>query len=346
MKATKKYLILPALALMASAGVLTSCNGDEAMPPMPLPDELFKEVVGENGEVIGREIGNGTWENPLNAYQTRIGTLPEGMEECWITGYIVGYVDSSSGEVMNAEICKLQIAAGAPNSNFLLADSPDETDWTKCCAVNLPYEVDGIRNALSLQRNPDLLGKRVSLYGTTGVRYFGVYGMKGTRAWVIGSDEGYEIPPVVKIQMTPLLDVPADGGQIAIVADKQVAKPIAANYGWIYVSEGLFRSGRLIVDSSYAYTFEPKDGKFRIRQSDGRYLIQKSSNQQNFDISESGDEAGALFTVTIDEEGNAHIVNAVSGGTIQYNASKSSYGCYKTIGGDYTLPKLYIKAQN
>lgn len=339
----KKYLIMPALALMAAAGMLTSCNGDEAMPPTPLPDALFKPVFNEEGEEIGRVIGNGTWENPLNAYQTRIGTLPEGMEECWITGYIVGYVDSSSGEVMNAEICKLQIAAGAPNSNFLLADDPAETDWTKCCAVNLPYEVDGIRNALSLQRNPNLLGKQVALFGTTGVRYFGVYGMKGTRAWKLDSDLGYEIPPVVNIKMSLLSSVPEEGGVIAIVADKQVAKPITANYGWIYTADGLFRSGQLVVDESYAYTFIPKDGKFLIRQSDGRYLIQKSSSQQNFDISDTGTEAGALYTVTIDESGFAHIVNAVTGGTIQYNAEKSSYGCYKTVGGTYTLPKLYYR---
>lgn len=111
--------------------------------------------------------GDGTKESPYSATQV-IGGTGSGTT-AWVKGYIVG---TSPGKTA-AEF--VPSADNASASNIFIANTPGETDYTKCVPVQLP--VGDVRTALSLQLNPGNLGKKVALYGSL-EKYFGQNGLK------------------------------------------------------------------------------------------------------------------------------------------------------------------------
>lgn len=101
----------------------------------------------------------------------------------YVKGFIVGSVDGKSiseGAHFSTE--------NAVETNIILAASADETDVTKCMAIQLPSGSD-IRTKLNLKNNAGNLGKEVTLYGSL-ENYFGQLGMKSTSFAVL---DGVEI---------------------------------------------------------------------------------------------------------------------------------------------------------
>lgn len=94
-----------------------------------------------------------------------------------VTGYIVGYVGGTSLGTDGAN-CVFSASGEIVNTNLLLADDADETDYKKCLVVQLPD--NGVRGALNLQDCPNNLKKRVVLTATL-VKYFGVAGLKSAK---------------------------------------------------------------------------------------------------------------------------------------------------------------------
>ncbi len=88
-------------------------------------------------------------------------------------GYIVGYVN---GNNINKTVFGTE---GSKESNIVIADTPNEQDYTKCIAVQLSTTSSYLnsRNALNLSAHPENLGKRVILYGKI-EKYMGALGMK------------------------------------------------------------------------------------------------------------------------------------------------------------------------
>lgn len=113
----------------------------------------------------------------------------DSREFCTVVGYIVGYVKSNSmntGAVFSSE--------DAVKTNLMIADRKNETDSEHCLPVQLSDEKQkGIREALNLSDNPDLLGKRICLSGYIS-RYLNTVGMRTPEgfAWVEtnGDDPG------------------------------------------------------------------------------------------------------------------------------------------------------------
>lgn len=177
-----KSLLCAAAALAVS---LASCTGDQALPPLTFPDGL-----GDS------KIGNGSWDSPLSAYQASLGTIPHdefGMDitECWVTGYIVGWV--------NVDVSNSNIELGADfslpatvNTNILIASRPDETNPLLVASVQLPS--GKVRDALNLRDNDGNMGKLVTIYGQVGSKYCGAYGVRSVSdyAW---DDKGKEPDP-------------------------------------------------------------------------------------------------------------------------------------------------------
>ena len=87
-----------------------------------------------------------------------------------VKGYIVGTVN---GQVYT-EGCIFSGTAES-NTNLLIADNPDETDYNNCMPVQLPS--GAVRNALNLVDNPGNYKKFVALTGSL-EKYFGVAGLK------------------------------------------------------------------------------------------------------------------------------------------------------------------------
>lgn len=94
-----------------------------------------------------------------------------------VTGYIVGYVGGTSLGTNGAN-CVFSVSGEIVNTNLLLADDADETDYKKCLVVQLPD--NGVRGAFNLKDSPNNLKKRVVLTATL-VKYFGVAGLKSAK---------------------------------------------------------------------------------------------------------------------------------------------------------------------
>ena len=93
-----------------------------------------------------------------------------------VKGYIVGSIDDKSIDDANFS------GNAVLKTNLLIADDANETDITKCLAVQLPS--GKVRDALNLVDNPDNYKKFVTLTGSL-EKYFGVAGLKSVSKYVI-----------------------------------------------------------------------------------------------------------------------------------------------------------------
>ena len=93
-----------------------------------------------------------------------------------VKGYIVGSIDDKSIDDANFS------GNAVLKTNLLIADNADETDITKCLAVQLPS--GAVRDALNLVDNPGNYKKFVTLTGSL-EKYFGVAGLKSVSKYVI-----------------------------------------------------------------------------------------------------------------------------------------------------------------
>lgn len=126
--------------------------------------------------------GDGSKEKPYTVTDVctvyNSGQTPTGV---WVKGYIVGYVADKS----LAESATFSGTDATSNTNVLIAESADETDYTKCVPVQLP--ANDVRTRINLKDHADNYKAEVSLYGDI-VKYFGVAGLKNTTKYIIGSE--------------------------------------------------------------------------------------------------------------------------------------------------------------
>ena len=117
--------------------------------------------------------GAGTKDNPYSVASaiTKQGQSVTG----WVQGYIVGVVNNGVTSVTGAGDVNFTAPFNSA-TNVLVADSPTETDYTKCVVVNLPSGSD-LRNQINLQNNASNLGAKLKVNGTLRV-YFGLSGLR------------------------------------------------------------------------------------------------------------------------------------------------------------------------
>ncbi|MDE5982961.1 MAG: hypothetical protein K2G92_07615, partial [Duncaniella sp.] len=124
--------------------------------------------------------GDGSEAKPYSVSQV-MGLNNPGTES-WVKGYIVGWVPE-------AKIAEAKFETPATNAaNVLLAESPGETDYTKCIPIQLVSGSD-IRKAVNLMDNPGNLGKEIELKGKL-EKYFGVTGVKSPSEFKLDSTGG------------------------------------------------------------------------------------------------------------------------------------------------------------
>ena len=100
-----------------------------------------------------------------------------------VKGYIVGSIDGKSIDDANFS------GTAVSTTNLLIADDADETDITKCLAVQLPS--GAVRDALNLVDNPSNYKKLVILTGSL-EKYFGVAGLKSVKEYSFDGDAPVE----------------------------------------------------------------------------------------------------------------------------------------------------------
>ena len=123
--------------------------------------------------------GDGTKNSPYSVSAAQAAGDKTG---AYMKGYIVGFVSGqvyADGATFSAE--------GAVASNVLLADSPNETDASKCMPIQLPSG-SAVRTALNLIDNAGNLKKEVTLYGDL-AKYFGQAGLKNVTFAILNGTE-------------------------------------------------------------------------------------------------------------------------------------------------------------
>ena len=147
---------------------------------------LYVKGDSTNQQPVNPGTGDGTKDSPYNVAKAK--SVGANNTKAWVKGYIVGYVSGAA------------IATGAsfgvPTSaetEFLLADDPEVTDYTKCIPVQLPS--GDIRNNLELSAHPTLYKKEVQVYGQL-TTYFGMTGVKSTSCAILDSTVIGTLPQV------------------------------------------------------------------------------------------------------------------------------------------------------
>lgn len=134
--------------------------------------ESFKLAVVEH---------DGTMESPYNCAEVAC-LYDNNTEVVWIKGYIVGYINGTSNSGFDPDVPRDTV-----QTEIVIADTEDETEITKCVAVQLPTGF--IREALDLYTNPSNIGKVVWLQGKM-QKYFGMAGLKSTAAYSFDGTTG------------------------------------------------------------------------------------------------------------------------------------------------------------
>lgn len=262
-------------------------------------------VVNINSTEPGGE-GNGTEESPYNVTQVLAffdasGELPDAV---WASGYIVGgiiYDPATEGGTDYATTSidgpeDVVFGANVRNTAVLIADSKDETDYTKCVVVNLPS--GDIRNVVNLRDNADNLKKVLSVKGNV-ARYFAVPGVRDLTDFNL---EGYT-PPVVPETpdyTTKFLDetlltqasfdkftaVSVSGSEIWTLDTKYGAKMSGytsgashANEDW-FISPAMDLSGQSDVLMSFDHARGPA-GSITVGLTEGWYKVYATANYTN-----------------------------------------------------------------
>ena len=94
----------------------------------------------------------------------------------WVEAYIVGSVKAGVNDVTSNDDVIFGADAEMDN-NILIAASADETDWTKCLAVELP-QGSAFRAAVNLVDNPQAYKKAILVNGTLST-FLGMPGLTG-----------------------------------------------------------------------------------------------------------------------------------------------------------------------
>lgn len=321
--------ILSALALM-TAGMLAGCNEEQELPPIAYPDGGTSETTG-----------TGAWDNPYRVWQVLSGADSNG-EPAWVTGYIVGYVTTEDGNAKMNEATTIFSNSGVvPLTNIIMADDPAETDWEKCIPVQLPS--GGVRNALNLSSNPGNLGQQVTIRGTTGAKYFSIYGVRSVDAYEWG-DKGYYIapptPPQPDQKFTAVNSLQSGYQYLLVAGGKYCATAPAEsyNYGYLTLTEVTPVDGIITISLDNAFTFT-KEGDYWIMQDCYGKYVYLEGNYNSFQVSKTKPAANYLWNITIAANGEATIMNVSMNKWIQYSTTYGSYGCYNSVQG--LLPVFY-----
>jgi len=127
--------------------------------------------------------GDGTQALPYTVTQAK---AKQNETAKWVTGYIVGYI--------NTAYVYSYSATGAVTTNMLIADSPTETVDGNCVPVKLP--AGSIRDALNMSNHPTNLGKKVSVKGDL-LAYFSVPGVINLSSYWLEGEAIVVDPPTI-----------------------------------------------------------------------------------------------------------------------------------------------------
>lgn len=296
-----------------SLQVVEGVAGEEPEVPVPTPDETLSVA-----EAIALYDANNAQPNVR------------------VKGFIVGYIDGKSIE----DGATFGNSGNVSNTNLMIADDANETDYTKCLAIQLP--AGNVRDALSLQQHPENLGKEVSLLGSL-EKYFGTYGLKSISEYAL---DGEETPdePGEEATFTKVTNV-TDGTYIIAVQTGgayKVAENVAASsdYGYLYVSDATATGNTITLNpEGMTFTLTSTAEGYTIQDESGRYLYMEGTFN-NWNLS-NNPSSGQYYTIDRNADGSFKIANVAMGKWMQFDEEHNSFGSYSDERG--IMPFLYKK---
>ncbi len=139
----------------------------------------------------------------------------------------------------------------------------------------------------------------------------------------------------------------ASGSKYAIVAADSAATYYYEDkaYGYLPTKTATDVNGKYTETVECAgFTFTAAEGGYTIQDELGRYVYH-TGTYKSFNYASEKPAAGAVWSVSIDADGNAAI--ACDGHTIYYSTKYHTYGCYPAgdITEEHLLPRLYMQRE-
>lgn len=109
-------------------------------------------------------------------------TGANGIPSSYVCGYIIGYIPKNY-----SNISRTVFAAGNTQTNIVIADSPSETDYQRCIAIQLSTSTSGqqeVRKGLNLSDHPENIGSFIVVCGNV-TPYMGTIGVKSVSEAVL-----------------------------------------------------------------------------------------------------------------------------------------------------------------
>lgn len=133
-----------------------------------------------------------------------------------------------------------------------------------------------------------------------------------------------------------------NGNRYAFFANDSIADALNPKIGNGYLcGRKTAKLGNCYEAAEYnAFTFTASDNGYTILDAAGRYMYSNGTSNELFFTAEKP-EAGAVWSVTIDNDGKATIKNGNR--TVYYSVNNDIFGCYETAETDMELPTLCMK---
>jgi len=281
------------------------------------------------GSIFGAYAGTGTEADPYTCAEVIAMGADVNVASATVKGYIVG---ACNGQAFSSA----QFSANPGSySNVIIADSKDETDYTKCVPVQLVSKTD-LRAAVNLGDNPGNYKKELTITGQL-IKYFGVPGVKAPTAYKLDGEGGGGTVGDTKYTLATSI---TSGKKYAFVSGANVAKPQGADktYGYLYVDNVTIADNSFTGKADYGFVITAVDGGYTIQDNLNRYLYQ-SGNYNSFNFSASRTD-GDVFTIVANGDGTFKVTNVAMNKYMQYSSQYTSFGSYADATGD--MPQLYL----
>ena len=128
-------------------------------------------------------------------------------------------------------------------------------------------------------------------------------------------------------------------GEYWIMFDKEVALPIASEYGYLYTAKAsVSEDGKLSSTAGNIFTFKAVEGGFTMQDANGMYYYMKGTFD-SFNVDASPVD-GSVWTVQQVGEGKFKVMNAFNSKVMQYDPAYSSAGAYSSDRANSIYPNL------
>lgn len=179
----------------------------------------------------------------------------------------------------------------------------------------------------------------LSVLSTAEVKAVAYVEVEGEKLYSDVVSEKYYISPVKPFEKVTEFAA----GQYLIHADGFAATALGEtlNYGYLPQFAVAANGNFIETNTFYAFTFTEVEGGYTIQDTFGRYVYQKDDHN-SFNVAAEMPEAGAVWTVVIDETtGEATITNVEKNKYIQYSSQYKSFGSYASAQNNGHMPSLY-----